>query len=178
MDAAVASSTEQKGPFCSGITMMFLHLLSFRIALEINCIQFIWWMEQNCSLSPQIWQNSPQIYRNWNFLPEKLLQCNDFLLQEQLCADHIKSCSWKMPQDNSLDWEPWIHDWITPQFSCMASGSPGYPLCLSHTSNRAIRAFLFLTGHVLQVSALKAVGSLNTRVWRRWMCFRALLSRK
>lgn len=35
MDAAVASNTEWTGPFCPRGTMMFSHLLSFRIVLEI-----------------------------------------------------------------------------------------------------------------------------------------------
>lgn len=60
-----------------------------------------------------------------------------------------------MPQDNNLDWEPWIQDWITPQFSSVASGSPDYSVFKFPTSNRGIIAFLFLAGRVVLINALK-----------------------
>ncbi|PKU39926.1 zinc finger swim domain-containing protein 6- hypothetical protein [Limosa lapponica baueri] len=35
-----------------------------------------------------------------------------------------------MPQDNKLDQEPWIQDWITPQFFCVASDNAADRNCL------------------------------------------------
>lgn len=127
-DAAVASSIEQTGTFCSGGTMMFSHLLSFSIALEINSIFGKW--KRTVVEVTNLKKQFTKYYQSWNFLHEKLLQWNYFLLQESCVQIISTAVHEKCLKIKIWSGSPVFMTGFTLQFSCMASGSPGYSLCL------------------------------------------------